>query len=82
MFEFFKSQIKPNHNLSVENEPIYHFQSSDFPDAKLVRLMELIGNAIDEWALEYDLGNIPRKIIFEQALDAMKVIDFSLNNKL
>jgi len=50
-------------------------------DSKTARLMELISLAIENWAREYHLENMPKKIIFEQALDAMRVIEFAMNNK-
>lgn len=51
------------------------------PDGQTARLMELIGRAIEEWATEYHLENMPKKIIFEQALDAMRAIELAMNNK-
>lgn len=50
-------------------------------DNKMARLMELIGHAMEEWAVEYNLENMPKKIIFEQALDAMRAIELTINNK-
>lgn len=49
-------------------------------DDKIVRLMELINYAIDAWTVEYHLENLPKKIIFEQALDVMQIIETSMNN--
>lgn len=34
-------------------------------------LMILIGKAIDEWAYNYGMGNLPRHIVFKQALSIM-----------
>lgn len=56
-------------------QPIYD------PDSKTARLMELIGYAIDTWALEYHLENLPKKIVFEQALDVMQIIETNMNSK-
>lgn len=50
-------------------------------DDKTARLMQLISFAIEEWAKEYHLENMPKKIIFEQALDAMRAIEITWNNK-
>lgn len=50
-------------------------------DSKMARLMELISCAIEDWAVEYHLENLPKKIVFEQALDAMKAIDFAMNSE-
>ncbi len=47
---------------------------SDFSDSKMARLMELIGGAIEDWATEYHLENLPKKIVLEQALDAMEIM--------
>ena len=49
------------------------------PDSKMVRLMELIVRAIEAWTTEYHLENLPRKIVFEQALDAMRIIELTMN---
>ena len=51
------------------------------PDSKMARLMDLIGDAIEGWAVEYHLENMPKKIIFEQALDAMRAIELAINSK-
>lgn len=43
-------------------------------------LMIYIGGAIDKWAQEYDMGKLPRNIVFKKALGLMnlweKVDDF------
>lgn len=44
-------------------------------DIKSARLMQLVGNAIEEWAEEFHLEKMPKKIIFEQALDALQVME-------
>ena len=49
-------------------------------DNKTARLMQLIGSAIDEWAREYHMENLPKKIIFEQAFDAMRVFEYSMKS--
>lgn len=47
----------------------------------MIRLIELISCAIEDWAKEYHLENLPKKIIFEQALDAMKALEIVINNR-
>ena len=57
------------------NQPINGF------DNKMNRLIELIGLAIEEWSKEYNLEKLPKKILFEQALDAMRIIESVINNR-
>ena len=45
----------------------------------MARLMELIGCAIENWAAEYHLENLPKKVVFEQVLDAMRAIELAMN---
>lgn len=60
------------------------FQGNNYQpeDNKTARLMQLVGNAIEEWAEEFHLEKMPKKIIFEQALDALQVMEpmFFVNN--
>ncbi len=56
-------------------------QSINYHDIKMTRLMELIGTAIESWAVEYHLENLPKKIVFEQAYDAMRAIEQIINGK-
>lgn len=51
------------------------------PDNKTARLMELIGAAIDNWAVEFHLENLPKRIIFEQAYDAMRAVELAIKGK-
>lgn len=69
------SNIK-NNDCEIPPQPINHL------DNKTVKLIELICAAIKEWAIEYHLENVPKKIIFEQALDAMRSIELTINNNL
>lgn len=52
----------------------------NFPDDKIARLMELIGCAIEDWTKEYNMENLPKKIIFEQVLDAMHAIEIAMKS--
>lgn len=38
-------------------------------------LMSLVGKAIDEWAKLYHMENLPRKIVFQQALTILNAMD-------
>ena len=68
----------------VSETYISEFKTQSAPygyiDNKTARLMQLIGSAIDKWAAEYHMENLPKKIIFEQAFDAMRVFEYSMNN--
>ncbi len=83
---FFKCKIKQRilendfsfHNVDESNDAISQY---NYPDNKLQRLMELIGRAIEQWSEEYDMQKMPKKIIFEQALDAMKIMEMGMNKK-
>lgn len=76
--------IQPNmqDNENVKNsvhesstQPINNF------NCKMNRLMELVGIAIETWAKEYHMENLPKRILFEQALDAMQTIELAVNSK-
>ena len=41
-------------------------------------LMRLVGAAIDEWAELYGMKNLPKKIIFQQALTILNAMDILL----
>ena len=74
----------PIHNYSNIKNNTYTYETQaetiSHPDSKMARLMELIGCAIENWAAEYHLENLPKKIVFEQALDAMRAIELAMNN--
>jgi hypothetical protein len=38
-------------------------------------LMRLVGGAIDEWAKLYGMDNLPKKIIFQQALTILNAMN-------
>lgn len=73
----------PVHNYNEISNSAYETstQPINMQDSKMVRLMELIGCAIEDWAKEYHLENLPKKIIFEQALDAMRAIEQVMNSQ-
>lgn len=64
----------------VLNDEVLNYHEGTV-DCKTARLMELIGHAIEEWAVEYNLEHLPKKIVFQQALDAMHAIDIMLSDK-
>lgn len=69
-----------NYNNMINNTYEIPTQSIDHPDSKTARLMELISYAIEDWAAEYHLENLPKKIVFEQALDAMRALEQVMNS--
>lgn len=71
-----KHKNDKENNISYEETTQY----MNFPDDRIARLMELIGYAIEEWAKEYNMENLPKKIIFEQVLDAMHTLEIAINN--
>lgn len=38
-------------------------------------LMRLVSDAIDEWANLYEMNNLPKKIIFQQALTILNAVN-------
>ncbi len=64
-----------NYNYEASTQPKNHY------DRKILRLMELISCAIEDWATEFHLENLPKRIIFQQALDAMRAIELAINSK-
>ena len=51
-------------------------------DCRNARLIELVGQAIDKWASEYHLENIPKNIVYEQALDALRIMERGTSNMI
>ena len=75
-----RSMEHPNYNNEEKIPYDIETRIRNCSDGKMNRLMELIGYAIDEWAVEYHLENMPKRIIFEQALDAMYAMELAINN--
>lgn len=50
-----------------------------FQDDMAKDLMVLIGKAIDEWAVHYHMENLPKHILFEQALAIMSSISKTMD---
>ena len=38
-------------------------------------LMMLVGDAIEQWSKKYNMENLPKKIVFKQALTILNGID-------
>lgn len=89
MFGIFKRKKKnsisakhTNDNTAFNAEHQISAQPFDIQyDDKMKRLMELISKAMDDWAKEYNLENMPKMIIFQQALDAMRAIESVLTKE-
>jgi len=70
-----------SHRTELNNSyEVFPLQKKHY-DPKVARLMELISCAIEDWATEFNLENLPKRIIFEQALDAMRAIELAINNR-
>lgn len=84
LFGHKKSNIRsmelPNYNDEEKIPYDIEKRTRNCSDGKMNRLMELIGYAINEWAVEYHLENMPKKVIFEQALDVMYAMELAMNN--
>jgi len=86
----FFSSLKSQHTASRTTIPcphsndVYSSNASYLPpfptDGKTARLMALVGQAIETWAAEYHLENMPKKIVFQQAFDAMRTIELLSEN--
>lgn len=80
----YKIPIRPSiYNYKDENNSVYDTstQTINNLDSKMNRLMELIGIAIETWAKENHMEKLPKKILFEQALDAMRSIELAMNSR-
>lgn len=51
-------------------------------DCRNARLIELVGQAIDKWASEYHLENIPKNIVYEQALDTLRIMELGTSGMI
>lgn len=84
IFKFKRNESLRNQSFMQQNNYNVFYEEPAQPailkDTKMIRLIELISCAIEDWAKEYHLENLPKKIIFEQALDAMKALEIAINN--
>ena len=65
---------------TVGDGAIAHPQTMDYTTPTLDNdcakgLMQLISQALDQWAVEYKMENLPKKIVFQQALSIMTAMD-------
>lgn len=90
MFRLFRYKKKetmpmefPVHNYSDISNINYEqlVRPIESSDSKITRLMELIGCAIEDWAVEYHMENLPKDIVFQQAFDAMQSIEQIMKRK-
>lgn len=84
IFKFKRNESPRNKHITQQNNSVFceeYTQPVILTDKKMVRLIELISFAIEDWAKEYRLENLPKKIIFEQALDAMKALEVVINRQ-
>lgn len=73
--------VLPKHNYGPFNGSSNDsFSPTHYPDEKMGKLMELIGMAIEAWAKEFQMENLPKRIVFEQALDAIHTMECILCN--
>lgn len=72
-----------NHSEDIENVNIFkdvenEFEKHDYEieDERMAQdLMKLIGKAIDQWAEQYEMNDLPKHIVFKQALGIMQAWD-------
>jgi hypothetical protein len=73
---------KGTHSIKSDSQPASTMTPTSIHlDSKMGRLMELMGSAIEMWAKEYHLENMPKRVIFEQALDAMHIVEQTFNGE-
>jgi hypothetical protein len=72
------------HSSCEGAEPKNNYQSdSAFReqfDDKTLRMIELIGCALNQWTEEYQLENLPKRIVLGQAIDVMHAIELHLDS--
>ncbi|HBD41212.1 MAG TPA: hypothetical protein DC035_06015 [Lachnospiraceae bacterium] len=71
MSEFDENAGKSTSSVQTEMSPAES-------DKMAQDLMRLVGAAIDEWAELYGMKNLPKKIIFQQALTILNAMDILL----
>ena len=73
-----------NNNGEIEHGISLHASnpSSDYKQDDISQdLMHLVGKAIDEWAMRNGLNNLPRSIIFKQALAILNALNLTMSSK-
>ncbi len=66
---------KPSDNTDVKEE--YHDADMHIIEENDMTkdLMMLVGDAIEQWSKKYNMENLPKKIVFKQALTILNGID-------
>lgn len=62
-------------NIPTNDIEINYIQTENFSGDMTQDLMRLIGSAIEEWAKMYHLENLPKEIVFQQALAALNAMN-------
>lgn len=66
----FKGEKEKKEDMVVE------ILNEEYCEDNMVRdLMVLVGKAIDEWALTYGMENLPKSIVFKQAVGILNSLD-------
>lgn len=62
------------HEITSEIIPHNNCDNAFDYDDSAKDLMYMVGNSIEEWAKKYGMENLPKKVIFRQALSIMNSI--------
>lgn len=71
----------PKYNFNSQQETLTaECQQPIVPkNERIERLVTLIEQALNQWSVEYHMEKVPKRIIFEQALDVMRALDNKMN---
>lgn len=64
-----------NRHIETGDLPSNISTANEFSGDMTQDLMRLIGTAIEDWSKMYNLENLPKKIVFQQALSAMNAMN-------
>lgn len=64
-----------NRHIEIDDLPLNISATNKFSGDMTQDLMRLIGTAIEDWSKIYNLENLPKKIVFQQALSAMNAMN-------
>ena len=67
--------VESNENAGKSTASVQTEMSPAESDKMTQDLMRLVGAAIDEWANLYGMNNLPKKIIFQQALTILNAMN-------
>lgn len=68
-------------NIPTNDTEINCTQTENLSGDMTQDLMQLIGSAIEEWSRIYHLENLPKEIIFQQALAALNAMNKLFESK-